>query len=143
MGATTLTNYGERLEFTAKFLTLGAFWMLFNVYLVIFQRVTTNTLDPMGGQEDNLKKQANILQNSLEQFVISTTAQICLVAFLNEKYTLRTIPWVNWTFFLGRIFFWLGYPNKRAFGIFCSLIPNVGMVGFCLYKFMEHLFVEN
>ncbi|OXA37622.1 uncharacterized protein LOC110862349 [Folsomia candida] len=138
-----LATFSARAEFTFRYLTLGVLSVLCTIFLVIFQRVTTGTVNPLAGQEDKVQKQANILQNSFEQFIISAFAQLCMVSFIGEKYTLRVIPWVNFCFIIGRFFFVIGYPSKRAFGVFLSLIPNVGMVGVCVYKFVEHLFFDS
>jgi len=137
---TELSNYGERLEFTAKYLTMGVLWLVFMIFYVIFQRGRTGAVNPMAGGDYAFQKQANILQNSFEQFIMSAFAQICLVAFLDEKWTMRTIPWVNFLFIIGRITFLIGYPMKRTFGIFCSVFPTTGMIFVALYKFIEHLF---
>lgn len=86
------------------------------------------------------KKQSNILQNTFEQFILSAFAQFILISFLDEVWTLRTIPWINFLLLIGRITFYIGYPMYRAFGMFCGFIPTMGMICVAVYKFFEHLF---
>ncbi|OXA57603.1 uncharacterized protein LOC110847707 [Folsomia candida] len=136
----SLPDYGSRMEFTFKYLTLPAVWMVVVILNVIFQRSRTGALNPLNGRDIYFQKQANILQNSFEQFILSAFAQAILVAFINEQWTLRTIPWVNFLFVIGRIEFAIGYPNYRTFGMFCGFIPTTGMLGVAVYKFVEHLF---
>jgi len=107
---------------------------------VIVQRNKTGALNPLGEREIFLRKQANILQNSFEQFILSAFALFILVAFINEEWTLRTIPCVNFLLFFGRVTFFLGYPTYRTFGLFLGFIPTAAMFGVATYKFLEHLF---
>jgi hypothetical protein len=130
------------LEFTLKYQILGVVWLICAIFLVILRRVSTGAFNPLAGtnREMFLQGQANVLQNSFEQFIISVFAQLCLVAYMDGEYTIRIIPWVNFSFLIGRIAFWLGYPAYRGFGMLLGLGPTLAMTAVTVYKMMEHLF---
>lgn len=91
----------------------------------------------MLGREDKIAAQKNILQNTLEQVVLSLVTQISLIAFLTAEQVLKVIPFMNLLWIFGRIFFILGYPNYRSFGFSITFFPTAAAALFTVYKFAE------
>lgn len=130
-------SFSSKLEFTARYWILPAFWLLFNVCTVICCRIIHPiALDPLGQGEGFTLRERNILTNSIEQAVISILVQICTITYLEGEQVARVIPMVNGLFILGRLLYWLGYPIYRTFGFVLSFVPNFLMVFFALYRFL-------
>lgn len=139
VNADKLNGYGLKAEFTFRYLILGAAFLVFNVQAVISKRVGTAALDPLNGREDLTLANRNILQNSLEQFVITVVSQLSLISYLPGVQVVRVIPLLNFLFFFGRIAFFVGYPRYRTFGFITTWVPTIAANSYSLYKFGSHL----
>lgn len=141
MRVETLKGYGARIEYSFRYQTLLTFWLLFNVFATIFARFKANALNPLEEKtEERVQGIKNVLTNSFEQVVISLFSQLIFVSFAEPITILKYIPLINVIQFIGRVAFFAGYPLKRGFGFHCSLLPNVVLNCFNLYKlgsFME------
>lgn len=136
-----ISSYWHKLEFVLCYQSIGISWILFNMFYVISKRVNTRAIDPTADDNDSGVLMArNIMQNSIEQFLMSAFAQIISISFIDSSLITKTIPLINILFLIGRITFWLGYPRYRTFGFMCSAIPNTLLINYNLIKFIQSLF---
>lgn len=130
-----LKSYTSKLEFTLKYQVPGVAWLVFCIFYVIKFRVTTKAFNPLGGAEQYTEMAKNILQNSIEQYLLSFLAQLILLSFIDGPTTLKVIPLLSLFFLVGRVTFWLGYPAYRSFGFLTTLLPTQITIGYTIYKF--------
>jgi len=136
-----ISSYWHKLEFVVCYQTIGISWILFNMFYVISKRCNTKAIDPLDKEaEEEVAVAKNIMQNSIEQFLMSAFAQIISISFLDKSILIKVIPLINLLFVLGRVTFWLGYPKYRTFGFMCSAIPNTLLINYNLIKFIQSLF---
>lgn len=88
---------------------------------------------------------ARVLQNTLEQFVMSFVSQLVLSTWLDAS-QMMIIPIIVVLFVVGRIIFWIGYLNPahnrtdRALGLPMSWFPTMCMIAFNIYKLVISTF---
>lgn len=133
----TIKTYSDKLEFTAKYWTLGLFWLYFYIHVVIIRRFATGALVPNTSIEWQVSDQKSILTNSVEQFLLSIVAQAAVVAYLTPVQVTNIIPLVNAFFLGGRVLFWLGYPKFRTLGVVTTMAPNSVLIWFLTYQFLK------
>lgn len=75
--------------------------------------------------------------NSLEQFAMLFASQLILVTYLTGKQALNVIPTLNLLFLAGRIFFFLGYPRNRSFGMALTLTPVFSTIAYISYRYLK------
>lgn len=132
----SLKGFSARFEYALHYQTLLAFWLLFNITMTIYRRLTRGALNPLDeSTEDRVQWIKCVLTNSLESIVLSVFLQLIFVSYATPACILRFIPLVNIVQFIGRIAFYAGYPMYRAFGFNCTLLPNTLMGLYNLYKF--------
>lgn len=139
--ADNLAGFSIRLEYTVRYQTLLIFWLLFNTLITIAARFKTMALDPLD-EKSECKVQAfkNVLTNSFESIVVSVFSQLIFISYAEPHIILKYIPFMNVIQFIGRVAFFAGYPNKRAFGFQCTILPNIVMSLFNVYylgRFLE------
>ncbi|XP_074596009.1 transmembrane protein 79-like [Brevipalpus obovatus] len=135
--ASALSSLTGKLEFVLKFQTLNVFWLLMMVALTGFRRVATGALNPLDGNEHAVAAQKQILQNSLEQFVLHLVNQSILTTNLAPDLLIRVIPMTNVLFITGRVMFWLGYPKYRTCGFLLNIFTNIAQTGYNLISFFR------
>jgi hypothetical protein len=135
-----MSTYWHKLEFVLCYQTLGISWILFNMFYVISKRCKSEAINPMSGNEELTQMARNIMSNSLEQFIMSSFAQIISISFVEANILIKIIPLINFLFIFGRLTFFLGYPKYRTFGFLCTAIPNTLLINYNLIKFIQHLF---
>lgn len=140
MNVFQLSSYWHKLEFVLCHQIIGISWILLNMFYVISKRATNESINPMSGNEDMTLMARNIMQNSIEQFLMSSFAQIISISFIEANILIKIIPLINILFIVGRIAFFFGYPKYRTFGFMCSAIPNTLLINYNLYKFIQNLF---
>ena len=140
VNATDLEQVGPRLQYVLQNATPGVVWLLFSLYIVIGKRMISPALDPGAGYEHTIQLSKNIIQNSLEQFVLSVVSQLILVTYLEPKNILNIIPTLSLLFLIGRIAFWLGYPLKRGLGFFLGFWPIVATIAYIGYRYVAIYF---
>lgn len=89
-------------------------------------RLFSKARNPLSGHEKLVDKQVRILTNTLEQFILSAVNQLILVTFLPADH-LYVIPFLVYTFVIGRIAFIIGYnidPKYRTFGLALTFVPT-------------------
>lgn len=131
-----LESFSDKMQFTAKYWSLPLFWLLTRWQAVVFKRVTSRAVDPLSGNEHIVEEANKILDNSMEQFLLSVTSQITLLAYLTPAQTVTLIPLINVWHLVGRIAFWMGYPKYRTFGVMSTLSPTVISIGYCIYQLL-------
>lgn len=138
MNADILKGFAPRVEYALRYQTLLVSWLLFNVLITIYGRLTTRALNPLDEKtETSVQMIKCILTNSLESIVLSVFLQLIFVASAQPESVLKYIPLINIIQFVGRIAFFAGYPLKRAFGYMCTVWPNVILCAFNIYKLGE------
>lgn len=131
-----LTGFASKAEYALRYQTLLMFWLIFNVISTMYGRAATRAVNPLVERtECRVQMFKNILTNSFEQIFISVISQLTFVSFAENTVVFKYIPLVNVLQFIGRITFFAGYPDKRSFGFVCTMIPNVIMLSYNLYKF--------
>jgi len=136
-----ISSYWHKLEFVVCYQIIGISWILFNMFYVISKRINSKSIDPTESEgESEVVVAKNIMQNSIEQFLMSSFAQIISISFIERSLLIKVIPLINILFVIGRITFWLGYPKYRTFGFMCSAIPNTLLINYNLIKFIQSLF---
>lgn len=137
--ANALSSLPAKLEFVLKFQALNVFWLLLVITLTAFRRLATGALNPLDGNEHAVAAQRQILQNSLEQYVLHVSNQLILITNLAPDLMLRVIPMANALFITGRILFWLGYPKYRTSGFLINSFTNIAQTGYNLLSFVRFL----
>ena len=138
--AEKLTGFGVKSEFVFRYQILSVLWLLFNVQAVIYNRLREpQALDPLSGSEHATQANRNILQNSVEQLLITLITQLSVISYLNGYYVIRVIPLMNLFYFVGRITFFIGYPRYRTFGFITTQAPPLIAAAFAAYRFGTHL----
>lgn len=135
ISAEALKGFAARLEYALRYQTLLVFWLMFNIVATIYGRITTKALNPLDEKtESNVQLFKNILTNSFESVVVSVFSQLIFVSFAEPACILKTVPLVNIIQFIGRVAFFAGYPLKRAFGFQCTIVPNIILSIYNLFK---------
>lgn len=131
-----LKDFASKVEFTLKYQVLLVLWLVINVHIVIYHRLSRGALNPLTECTEHLAQASKlILTNSCEQILISFFTQLIFVAHADGACVLKVIPWFNLIQFIGRIAFFAGYPLYRTFGISLSLWTNTIMTFYNIYKF--------
>lgn len=136
----SLTGFNSRFEYSLRYQTPLFLWLVFSVLSVIYVRLTKKALNPLvDSTEKHAQMHKNILTNSFEQLVISVFLQLAFTSFADPETVLKYIPAVNFVQFAGRIAFYLGYPKYRTLGMTLTLMPNLLLLSFNIYRFGSFL----
>lgn len=136
----SLQSFTSRAEYSLRYQTLLYLWLVFNVQHVIYVRLTKKAINPLVDNTEKFALEAkNILTNSFEQTLISSFVQLIFCSFAGPSTVMKFIPVVNMVQFLGRITFFLGYPNYRSFGVSLTMWPSMLMLIFNAYHFGSFL----
>jgi len=131
----TLKGFAPRVEYALRYQSLLVFWLTFNVVATIYGRLTTNALNPLDERtEHRVQMFKNVLTNSFESVVVSVFSQLIFVSFAEPLTVLKFIPFINIVQFIGRVSFFAGYPMYRAFGFQCTILPNICLSFYNLFK---------
>jgi len=132
-----LKDFQSKVQFTFQYSILGVVWMFFSLWYVISKRFPSPAVNPLSGHEGLTEAAKNILTNSLEQFFLSLVTQLSLISFIDEVTTQRAIPLLNLFYIIGRITFFLGYPENRSFGFWVTMWPTQISLWICLSNFFQ------
>ena len=135
--AEDLPDLQSRFGYVLKFSTPAVLFIFVCIHWVIHNRVRSPAMDPLYNQEKYITKSNNILQNTVEQFILSIVAQLILVTHLDAEHTLKYIPALSLLFIIGRITFWIGYPQYRSFGMITTMAPTMVVIAYNVYKFFN------
>ncbi|KAI1306728.1 hypothetical protein HDE_00951 [Halotydeus destructor] len=130
-----LDTFGAKLEFTVKYWSLHTGFMALIVIDVMKTRCMRRVVNPLSGFEEDVQSPKNVLTNSIEQFVLSVAAQLALLHYVTPELVVQIIPLMNTLWFFGRVTFYLGYPERRAFGFALTFFPTLGAICYSIYGF--------
>lgn len=137
INTTGLKAPADRLVFAFRWLFISSLTIVFALFGVLNVRGKSNAVDPINGGAENLTEVPNrILRNTMEQFFLHMAGLLMLSTIL-EPSSLKAIPILVLLFLLGRVTFALGYrssPFNRSYGFMTTLIPNLAVYGYCLYR---------
>ncbi|XP_062570209.1 transmembrane protein 79-like [Saccostrea cucullata] len=141
----TLKTPQDRLTFTLRWLFVSSLPILFAIFGVLDVRGNTKAIDPLQGGAEHLVELPNrILRNTIEQFSMHAVGLLALTTYLDEN-CMSDIPVLVVLFFLGRVFFAIGYkssPMNRGFGFGITFMPTMATYGYVLYKFITTYFLK-
>jgi len=133
------SDFGQIIKYVFRYQALNAAWLLFCVCYVCFHRHRSGAKNPLEPHGQTVERARNIMQNSMEQYLIFIISQLVLVSYLRPHCVLGSVPFLNITFLIGRISFWLGYPEKRCAGFAWTFIPLALTVLYNTFKFLEFI----
>ena len=132
-----LNTSEQRLIFTLRCQLFPALMVLAGILAVSFHRFTSNAINPLAGSESaSMLVHLRYLSNTLEQFILFSTATLVLSTFLDSQ-SIKLLPILTLLFVLGRITFWLGYlqhPLNRGLGMVITLYPTVVILVYDVYR---------
>ena len=119
-----LEDFESKVKFTLRFMVLPVTWLLHSLLVVILKRFRTIAWDPMSGNDHLTEVDQRLLQNTIEQTLLSILSQFMILGVMTAQETLKVIPFINIWFVVGRLLFWGGYPRYRTFGFCFSMVPS-------------------
>lgn len=91
-------------------------------------RYLSAAIDPTARGTDRITDiPSRILQNTLEQFVLSFVCKMALATFLTQQ-SMRLIPLLVFLWVVGRVLFVVGYlsePLRRAYGFAMTMFTSM------------------
>lgn len=145
--ASDLYDFVSRLRFLLQQFTLLASWLVFCVYNICQQRIRTGTsisnlLAANQADPEEVQVAQRIFANSLEQTLITVLTQSALLVYLEPDSLSKFIPLINYFFIIGRITFYLGYPQNRGFGTVLTVVPTFVASLYNLTRFFGPVFAS-
>ena len=131
-----ITTFADKLQFTAQYWTPGLVWLLFNIHIVIYGRLTCGALIPNTKIEYQVANKRNILTHTIEQLTLAVFTQVVVLPYLTATQVINIIPLLNIYFVIGRLIFWLGYPWYRTPGVGFSMYPHGLTLVFAMANFL-------
>jgi len=138
--ASDLYDFPSKLQFTLQFWSLPLIWLVFSIAYVIYRRVTTKTINPLAANQETVHEANCLLRNGVEQIALLTLTQLALLPHLDAEMTLKLIPTLNIQWLVGRIAFFIGYPNNRLYGWILSFYGTLPVSIYAVYLFIRHHF---
>lgn len=124
------TDFSARIAFALQASIFVLIWVVIGIGMVSHGR-RHSAADICGSAyappSPKIAVRVAFLQNTLEQAVIALGAYLALVTLLPPSF-LTFIPASVVLFTIGRITFYIGYPNgagARAFGIATTMLPTI------------------
>lgn len=156
-----LETYAKRCEFTIRYQIFSIVCLLFCCFHVANQRErligvpnpvwkpladsaaderrTSTPLGNVSSGASRLRVARGLMQNTLEQLVLSVANQLIAVSYLSPASTLKVIPLTVLTFVTGRVAFALGYPGPwRSVGTVLGGLPTLALTIFNLIAFFTY-----
>ena len=136
---TDFPSYGDKLRYTLRWQSLSMMPLIYCFKTVADSRYSSTAINPIQGKSEHLLTlQSKIMQNTLEQLVLSLPGQWILATYLTASAMPRVIPSLVIIFVLGRILFIIGYnkhPMKRSYGMSMTAAPTLATHVYCLFCF--------
>jgi len=136
---TPMPSLIDRLAFTLKWNTLSISVLFIMISNIGNRRFYSGQHNPFSEvDKEKIEVHVRVLQNTLEQFVLSFTLQLITTTWLDES-QMRIIPIIVVLFVIGRILFWKGYLNpsygrtQRSLGLPLTIFTSAAMLCFCAY----------
>jgi hypothetical protein len=128
-------SIGDRLAFTLRHQLPSVVIVVLSLLHVSLLRLSSLAINPLSGNEHHVEKASRILQNTVEQFLLTLVNQLILATHLPESH-LKLIPLITVSFVLGRVLFTAGYlraPVYRTLGFNLTFLPTLAAVGYNIY----------
>jgi len=136
-----IVTFSDRVFFTFEWFVLIAVWLAFSVAWVIRCNCkSTGGCDPTVQRSELSQEAQRLLTNSIEQAVLTIVAQLALVPFITGEETIRLIPLINLAWFIGRIAFFYGYPQRRGIGFGLSYFASLAIIAYSFVLFFQKNF---
>ena len=133
----SLSTFSGKLEFTSKYWVLPAAWLLFNLHIVMNNRLGAKATNPLvAGNDHKIQRAKNILSNTIEQTLLAILLQTASLHYLSPVQVMNLAPLFNAFFLVGRIAFWIGYPKRRSLGFSMNIGSSMIMTLFTIYHFV-------
>lgn len=107
------------------------------------RRFMSEQINPLAAKDKHLIEiPQRVLQNTLEQFVLSFTLQLAASTWMTSE-QMKLIPIIAMWFVLGRILFWVGYSNpdyartNRSVGFSLTFQPSALLAIYCISKMIS------
>jgi len=126
------------LNFCSKYWVGHSMILGIAIYNVIIKRVITWSINPLYDNDHSLDIANRILRNTCEQVLFSIVTQLAIIPHLHGHEIVIYIPLINLLWFVGRIFYTIGYPNYRIFGWGMSFYPHLATSIFAGHLFVKH-----
>ncbi len=140
-----MLNLVDRLSFTLRWQTPSLLMLLSVVWVIALKRSRSRAMDPVSGlDKETVEIHLRVLQNTLEQLVLSMTSQLILTTYLQHS-QMWLIPVLGVLFTVGRVTFWIGYlqpqhgRTNRGLGVAMTLIPTSLVFAYCAFRFFSDL----
>ena len=132
-----LKQLSSRFQFVLRNITPGLVWFVFTL---IYVGVKRGKRSPITTNDAVVQMAKNMAQNTLEQLVLSVCTQLVLVTYLEPRQIITVIPVMNIMFIVGRVLFFLGYPNYRGPGFQMTSFPTIAAIGYVGYRYAKSIF---
>ena len=130
-------DFYEKLLYAVRYSTFPqAVFLILAISRVAAKRaITQAAVDPLAGNEHLVQTEKNILTNTVEQLLVFLLLVLTLTTYL-EPLEMRIIPLYSFTFFIGRVFFMIGYsfgPRYRGAGMYINACLGYFFLGYSIY----------
>ena len=133
-------SVATKLGYTLKWLLLPTF----SVFLAINESGMArgkHDAHPLAGKDHLFQLQKNVLMNTIEQYCLFALPLLALGASVQTAEQLRLIPALCVLFFVGRILFRIGYPNKHGLGYSMNFALVLFIFGANIYYIYKYGFL--
>ncbi|RWS24233.1 hypothetical protein B4U80_00130 [Leptotrombidium deliense] len=128
------TDFSSKLKFAIKFEAPVVLMLDFAVVYLAFCRAYYPSGNPLSDREIYTRVAKNMLQNTVEQYLLHISCQLLLITYLDADLIIKVIPLMCAFFVVGRIAFFFGYPKHRLFGFVVTSFPHHIAIAFSMYK---------
>ena len=130
-------DFSEKLLYAIRYCTFPqAVFLIVAIFMVAAKRaITQAAVNPLAGNEHLVQAEKNVLTNTVEQLLCFLLLVLTLITYL-EPSEMRIIPLYSLTFFIGRVFFMIGYsvgPRYRGAGMYINACLSVFFLGYLIY----------
>ena len=142
-GLPNMDHPTDRVVFTLRCNVPSVLSMGSAIVYIGNKRFMSDQINPLSSKDRHLiEVPQRVLQNTLEQFVLSFTLQLAASTWMTSE-QMKLIPIITMWFVLGRILFWVGYSNpdyartKRSLGFSLTFQPSALLAIYCISKMIS------
>ena len=120
---------------TVRFLKQCSLFLPSPWWLLKGPLATRAAVNPLAGNEHLVQSEKNVLTNTVEQLLVFLLLVLTMTSHL-EPSEMRIIPLYSLTFFIGRVFFMIGYsfgPRYRGAGMYINACLGLFFLGYSIY----------
>ena len=138
-------DFCEKLLYAVRYCTFPqAVFLILAISTVAAKRaITRAAVNPLAGNEHLVQSEKTVLTNTVEQLLVFLLLVLTLTTYL-EPSEMRIIPLYSLTFFIGRVFFMIGYsfgPRYRGAGMYINACLGLFFLGYSIYLIYLHGFM--